>query len=363
MNMTCDRCDESREAGYEFCIGCGEPIDDCPECDASRSEGFAFCPRCGRALTQPESEKPGPWRPFIALAAAIVTALLVIEVVALIVGAPSVWSWAADSVQDILILKPELHVAGYIGGLSLQLFWAVQVAVLLASAFILFRQSTGALTQRDIVEAVSKTPMYHVAMLLCAALLLNVLVILPEIGSLEVADTPSGFVPEALYAYANAAVWEEVIARIAFIGVPMAVLAACHLRRDFSLYLLGGFGMSRLALVLIFVSAMVFGFAHMPGWGLWKVLPTFISGFAMGYLYVRFGIHASIMFHFAVDYMGVLVVGPAAIVVSLIMFAVIVLGIPSIIEIARKIWANRSELREMPAVMPPDQESIFFRRD
>ena len=61
--------------------------------------------------------------------------------------------------------------------------------------------------------------------------------------------------------------------------------------------------------------------------------------------------------------MGVLVVGPAAIVVSLIMFAVIVLGIPSIIEIARKIWANRSELREMPAVMPPDQESIFFRRD
>ena len=361
--MACDRCDESREAGYEFCISCGEPMGGCPECEASRAEGFSFCPRCGRPLAQPEPEKSGRWRPFIALAAAVVSVLLVIEIIALIAGAPSVWNWAADSVEDILILKPELYVAGQIGGLSLQLFWVLQFAILLASAFILFRQSAGALKQGDVVEAVSGTPIYHVAMLLCAALLLNVIIVLPGMGSVEVSDHPAGFVPEALYAYANAAVWEEVIARVAFIGVPMTVLAACHLRKDFPRYLLGGFGMSRLALVLIFVSAIVFGFAHMPGWGLWKVLPTFISGFAMGYLYVRFGIHASIMFHFAVDYMGVLAVGPAALVVSLIMFAIIALGIPSIIVLARNIWTNRSGLKEMPAVMPADQDSIFWRRD
>ena len=121
--------------------------------------------------------------------------------------------------------------------------------------------------------------------------------------------------------------------------------------------------MSRLAIVLIFASALVFGFAHMSGWGLWKVLPTFISGIALGYLYVRFGIHVSIMMHFAIDYMAVLLDGAMLTIVGMIMFAMLLIGIVCIMEIAKRLWNSRSALREMPAVMPPDQESIFSRRE
>ncbi len=162
---------------------------------------------------------------------------------------------------------------------------------------------------------------------------------------------------------ADAAVWEEVIVRMAFIGVPMAVLALCHLRKDFWKYLLGGFGMSRLSVVLILVSALVFGFGHLSGWGFWKVLPTTITGIALGYLYVRFGIHVSIAFHFLVDYMAILIDGPTAILMNLIMILIIIASIPCLFDIFRRLRILPKALREMPAVIPPDQESRLFRRD
>lgn len=363
--MACDRCEESREAGYAFCMHCGEPLDDCPDCDASREKGYDFCPTCGRRLTAPDLGRRSPYRTVIAVGAAILAILLISEAVALVAGAPSVWSWAEDVAVSILVLKPELYIAGYISGLALQVFWVIQVVVLLVCLIILFRQTLPALRapRREILDRLEDTPLYWMAMVLCATLVLNVVCALPSMGSSLDVDNPIGFVPDALYAYANAAVWEEVITRIAFIGVPMAIMAACHLRKDFWRYLLGGFGMSRLAIVLIFASALVFGFAHMSGWGLWKVLPTFISGIALGYLYVRFGIHVSIMMHFAIDYMAVLLDGAMLTIVGMIMFAMLLIGIVCIMEIAKRLWTSRSALREMPAVMPPDQESIFSRRE
>ena len=363
--MACDRCEESREAGYAFCMHCGEPLDSCTDCDASREKGYDFCPTCGRRLTAEDSGRRSPYRTFIAAGAVILAILLIAEAVALVAGAPSVWDWATDAVVSVLILKPELHVAGHIDGLALQLFWVVQVVVLVACLILLFRQTLPALKapRNEMMDRLEGTPIYWMALVLCATLVLNVICALPSVGSSIDIDNPIGFVPDALYAYANAAVWEEVITRIVFIGVPMAIMAACHLRKDFWKYLLGGFGMSRLAIVLIFASALVFGFAHMSGWGLWKVLPTFISGIALGYLYVRFGVHISIMMHFAIDYMAVLLEGAMMSVVSLIVFAMLLIGIVCLMELARRIWTSRSAIREMPAVMPPDQESIFSKRE
>ena len=121
--------------------------------------------------------------------------------------------------------------------------------------------------------------------------------------------------------------------------------------------------MSRAALVLIVISSVIFGFGHLSGWGLWKVIPTLISGLAMGYLYVRFGVHASIVFHFIVDYMAVLASGSTALLVSAILMVIIISGIPSLIEIARKLLRAPEAVKGMPNIIPPDQESIFSRRD
>ena len=64
--------------------------------------------------------------------------------------------------------------------------------------------------------------------------------------------------------------------------------------------------MSRLlTIVLIVFSAVTFGLAHAPGWDYWKVLPTLISGFALGYLFVRKGIFLAILLHFSINFMSI----------------------------------------------------------
>lgn len=297
----------------------------------------------------------------------MVTALLVVQLVLMLAGAGDVWGWAADMSMNVLVLKPELDVIGTLSGLGLQAYWVVLVIAITASVVLVLYQTLREVRDApDRGEAFGRTPLFWMCMLLCASLLLNVVLALPQLGSATGGlpdDTAVGFVPEALLTYANAAVWEEVITRVAFIGVPMTVLALCQFRKDSWRFLLGGFGVSRLGLLLVTVSAVVFGFGHMSGWGLWKVLPTMITGFALGYLYMRFGVHVSITFHFAVDYMAVMLDGALAIVASIALILILIAGIPCLVEVARRIGNPVPKISSMPAVMPPDQESIFRRRD
>ncbi len=130
-----------------------------------------------------------------------------------------------------------------------------------------------------------------------------------------------------LYDYSAASVFEEIAFRMFLIGVPMAAGAVlwrlAHPRppaapatprptasRLWSAlrYLYGGQlrkdsspEAKLVAIILIFVSGLLFGLAHAPGWGWWKVLPAFVVGLGMGYVFVRHGIGASILVHFATD--------------------------------------------------------------
>ncbi len=102
---------------------------------------------------------------------------------------------------------------------------------------------------------------------------------------------------------ADASVWEEVVTRVMFIGLPLLFL---HPSRKWNLdrfkVLLGGQGkFGRAEVILILVSSSFFGLAHL-GWGPWKVIPTFVSGALFGYLYIKIGLHASIAMHFLFDY-------------------------------------------------------------
>ena len=129
-----------------------------------------------------------------------------------------------------------------------------------------------------------------------------------------------------LFDYSAASVYEELAFRALLVGVPMAVgalvLRGVRRRRRYPYevgtprstvlgglrYLWGGQlrkESSReaqlAAWILIFVSALLFGLAHAPGWGWWKVLPAFVVGLGMGYVFVRHGIGAAILLHFATD--------------------------------------------------------------
>ena len=60
-----------------------------------------------------------------------------------------------------------------------------------------------------------------------------------------------------------------------------------------------------LAYFLIALSSILFGLAHYlsgAGWDIGKVSEAALDGVALAYLYVRYGLHASIIFHWAVDF-------------------------------------------------------------
>ncbi len=128
-----------------------------------------------------------------------------------------------------------------------------------------------------------------------------------------------------VFSLANASVFEEVISRLLLIGLPLFA-ASLVLRTRWLLryrntphrgrYLLGSFrylyggNVTRDAPlptligagILLAFSSALFGLAHAPGYGDWKILPAAVGGLALGYLYLRHGLATAILAHFAQDY-------------------------------------------------------------
>lgn len=113
-----------------------------------------------------------------------------------------------------------------------------------------------------------------------------------------------------------APVWEEVAARVLLIGAPLLIVAAVRRNRDrvWWKYLVGGnFEMKPEVVFFLIVSSVMFGLGHWlagSGWGIWKILPAAIGGLFMGYLFLKKGLFASIIFHFSVDTEALLVLAP-----------------------------------------------------
>jgi hypothetical protein len=60
-----------------------------------------------------------------------------------------------------------------------------------------------------------------------------------------------------------------------------------------------------LVYLLIVLSSVLFGVAHYAansGWDVGKISEAALDGFALAYVYVRYGLHTSIIFHWVVDY-------------------------------------------------------------
>src|SRR6058998_173467 len=135
-----------------------------------------------------------------------------------------------------------------------------------------------------------------------------------------------------LYELLNAGVYEEFAFRILLIGLPMAlgsvVLRIIEVNRGGIAngpgaagrhvggawrYLIGG-AVRRdspketlvAAWAFLIGSSVIFGLAHAPGWGLWKVIPATVAGLGFGYLFLRHGIAAAILAHFVNDYAAAL---------------------------------------------------------
>ncbi|MBR4225634.1 MAG: CPBP family intramembrane metalloprotease [Candidatus Methanomethylophilaceae archaeon] len=94
---------------------------------------------------------------------------------------------------------------------------------------------------------------------------------------------------------------EEFICRLLMIGLPVTLICLVKGHTNCAKYLFGGFGMSKAALVFLFISSVAFGLLHLGGWSIMKFPDTFISGMLFGYVYIQYGIHASIVMHSSFD--------------------------------------------------------------
>ena len=106
---------------------------------------------------------------------------------------------------------------------------------------------------------------------------------------------------ELIVSMACAGPQEEFLCRILMIGLPVFIISAIKGYGNSSKYLFGGFGMSKVALVFLIISSVVFGLIHLDGWSIMKFPDTFISGMLFGYVYIEYGAHTSIVMHSAFD--------------------------------------------------------------
>ena len=335
----------------------------CERCGEAASEGYRFCPYCGEALS-PEQDRRGlDFDLVIKIVTPILLVALIVEFLTMWVGVPTVLDWLDGRKYSVFIIAPGIIKLFYINGIALDLYWFIIVAAITASVAILLWEFYKVVEKPEPGRSVDfkKSSMYWLVMLFCADMLISMVVGL-AISNGNVPDFDTGFSGEALFAFANAAFWEEICTRVLYIGVPMAIVALICKKEKAWKYIFGGFGFSRLGLVLLVIASFVFGYAHMSGWGWWKVIPIFIGGMMMGYLYMRFGLHVAIVNHFITDYLTTLMGSPLVAIEMLFVFAVILAGFVCIPMVVAKLFKSKDAIKALPNYIPEAHESFFFKR-
>ncbi len=167
-----------------------------------------------------------------------------------------------------------------------------------------------------------------------------------------------------MLALLHASVYEEFLVRFLLLGVPVFLWRYLQTKNSKTkinpLRVFGGgykFGVPEITFLLI--SSSIFALAHVPSWGWWKLAPTFIGGLALGYLYLKYGLHLAILFHFASDFMNLPMLVdnalqiPFGIVLLVIMMAGIVFTISYIIRLLQFFGLMKPKQQNVQLPPPP----------
>ncbi len=233
--------------------------------------------------------------------------------------------------QDVLFLFLPLPIGLLpIEGELLVLYYLIIVlAIVVSFATLLRRQRrwNGRLLRRAL-QRIAAPPLHNdnaffvtgclflatYSLTICYFVLLNLISVNPSVPAFD--EQPRW---EQLYGFARASVWEEVAGRIALIAGPILFWRLTQtdryiidLVRDYPTTLrevwleVRGGKRDHLTFntgLLVLASGLIFALAHVPGWDAWKIVPVFVSGIALGYLFVRHGLYAAILVHFSFDYL------------------------------------------------------------
>lgn len=258
---------------------------ECSDCGAPAPDGAVFCPRCGHRLGDGMCPGASAYGIVGIVAAALVTISLTIAVAYIAVNIEPIFGCLTDVGKVIFI--------GCAAVFAFCTVYAVRGAV--ASA----REGPERLG-RSGWAGVGKG--LAVLMAFSYAYVIMTMLLGTEIDSSELSKYSEYQLAAMLF---MAGPREEILYRLLPIGIPMAILFLACGRKGGVSCVMGGFGASKAAWVLIIVAATIFGIAHLDGWNAAKVPQAFVSGVILGYLYVEYGLYASVLVHSGLDLMSV----------------------------------------------------------
>ncbi|MDD2626051.1 MAG: CPBP family intramembrane glutamic endopeptidase [Methanomethylophilus sp.] len=332
----------------------------CPECAHWRAEGDRFCPHCGRALNGPATAAPHHNSLLHSAAVAcalIVAAGLLFSLVYLVFDLGTLFA-AAETISFHFSLYVGTYLCRLSGlsGTALDCYIVLLLIIELLCLFVAVRLfikgfRRGEKTRSE--DATERTGLTAGCTILAVSLLLSYIyfIIAAMYGYIPDTSWTDAYTNEQMYILlANAGTWEELTDRVLYIGVPMMIVAFVY-RRDKKgwQYLFGGFGMSRTAVIFILFSSVMFGLAHLNGWGWTKVPDAMIAGLLFGYVYVQYGLYASILMHTANDVMLTVIqntIGSGT--AALLILAVCTLGLLTLIYWVLKPRKDVLNIQQMP---------------
>jgi hypothetical protein len=326
-------------------------------CGRELPPGSSFCPYCGASqspLAYSYAPRAPPQSGFERLSAYIRgigtlwTVLLLIivsmNVVFLIWGISLVLPETATHTMYLYLVVPFLVDFAALTGDAFAVYYLLIVAAIVVSFFIMLYKSVPTLRREVMMERVeAHSPAYAIATLFCAVIGFNLLfnIIIISFGYTPITP-PEEPLWASLFALANASVYEELVIRVLYIGLPLMIIAlACPEGKPWWRYLVGGgFEFGGKELFFLFFSSAMFSAGHIFNWDAFKLAPTFVAGLALGYLFLRYGLWAAIMLHFFVDYLsiGIQVTGNAGIetFIFLVTIGAFVIGLAYMIHYALK---------------------------
>ncbi len=338
--MRCPRCGTVFEGTY--CSNCGTPAQysapttqaRCPRC--SHLVYGSYCTNCGLQVSQAPVTYAYPYRTqrstaedfgkMVSSSWIIYFALFLSAVIVYLgllwwgssIVVPGILEDACADCKAVLLIITPLPVAiiSPFGGIPFLIYY-VLVVVTISSCFfwMLFKDLPKAIS--DFKESMKKgwfSTKYKSTILLIGQLFafgvfFNVgynFIVLIFFGE---GALPSGAELDPTWYFlamvAGAAVWEEIISRTLLIGVPLFVIALIrreNIERPSKYFIGGGFKIGQFEIPFLVFSALMFGMAHTFSGGPWVFPPLFVGGLILGYLFLRKGIVASILFHFIWNY-------------------------------------------------------------
>ena len=335
-------------------------MDDCEMCQMWRERGAKFCSHCGKALDSvPRIEKKNDFNILHLFLLLTITVVLFIVVNNLVYCIVNFGGISADittlhpvpiyiplGMDDILLAQLHGSIVSVLFALDL-----IIIGVCLTyAAYSFYRGYMNEQATGD-TDCTEKTGLVGCSTILAVSLLLSIIYIMMTAvsGNPPDASWMSFYTDfEMVFRLTRAGVNEELMYRVFWIGVPMVVVALIVARNSRCWqFLLGGFGMSKTAFVLVVVSSFLFGLAHLNGWGWSKVPDAMLGGILFGYIYVQYGLYASILAHCANDVMSTIGYTVGAGVQSLALLGLLFLGLVTLISWFIKPNMDAVDIRRM----------------